>query len=103
MSASTVDHFIADMYPVADKLQARFADSFAVIAGGQEHAHDTPLIRLAHFARLHKDFFRDPDLDPLLAERWAGRRRTLSVASGLSAARSHRGSGVRLIEWGSSR
>ena len=69
------------MYPVADKLQARFADSFAVIAGGQEHAHNTPLIRLAHFARLHKDFFRDPDLDPLLAERWAGRRRTLSVAS----------------------
>jgi CheY-like chemotaxis protein len=81
VSASTVDHFIADMYPVAEKLQARFTDSFTVIEGGREHTHNTPLIRLTHFARLHKDFFRDPDLDPLLAERWASRRRTLSAAS----------------------
>jgi hypothetical protein len=69
------------MYPVAERLQARFADSFGETADRPEHAHNAPLIRLAHFARLHKDFFRDPDLDPLLAERWAGRRRTLSVVS----------------------
>jgi CheY-like chemotaxis protein len=81
VSASAVDHFINEMGPVIEKLQARFANTGAAAADGREHAHNAPLIRLAHFARLHKDFFRDPDLDPLLAERWASRRRTLSVAS----------------------
>ena len=77
VSASTVDHFIKEMGPVVEKLQARFGRGGAAAAGGREHAHNAPLIRLAHFARLHKDFFRDPDLDSLLAERWKhGPRRT---------------------------
>ncbi len=82
VSASTVDKFITDMYPVVEQLQARFGRSGAAAAGGREHAHNAPLIRLAHFARLHKDFFRDPDLEPLLAERWEHRPpRQLSEAS----------------------
>jgi DNA-binding NarL/FixJ family response regulator len=82
VSASTVDKFITDMYPVVEQLQARFGHSGAAAAGGREHAHNAPLIRLAHFARLHKDFFRDPDLEPLLAERWEHRPpRQLSEAS----------------------
>jgi CheY-like chemotaxis protein len=92
VSASAVDHFIGDMYPVVERLQARFADSFAgsfadsfadsfAGAAGGQHAHNAPLIRLAHFARLHKDFFRDPDLGTLLAERWKSQPRKLSVVS----------------------
>jgi CheY-like chemotaxis protein len=81
VSASTVDHFKTAMYPVVEKLQARFGHSAAGAEGGREHAHNAPLIRLAHFARLHKDFFRDPDVEPLLARRWADRPRELSEAS----------------------
>ena len=82
VSASTVDHFIKEMGPVVETLQARFGRAGAAAAGGRERAHNAPLIRLAHFARLHKDFFRDPDLDPLLAERWEHRPpRQLSEAS----------------------
>ncbi|HTX27024.1 MAG TPA: hypothetical protein VME19_08420 [Streptosporangiaceae bacterium] len=81
VSASTVDHFKTDMYPVIEKLEARFGRSGAAAAGGREHAHNAPLIRLAHFARLHKDFFRDPDLEALLAYRWKHLHRELSEAS----------------------
>ena len=85
VSASTVDHFIADMYPVVEDLHGRYGDSDpqAAVAGRGERAHNTPLIRLAHFARMYQGFFRDPDLDQLLAERWATRRRTVSVPSEL--------------------
>jgi DNA-binding NarL/FixJ family response regulator len=78
VSASTVDHFKTDMYHVIEKLEARFGRSGATAAGGREHAHNAPLIRLAHFARLHKDFFRDPDLETLLARRWKNLHRELS-------------------------
>ena len=82
VSASTVDHFIKEMGPVVETLQARFGRAGTAAAAGRERAHNAPLIRLAHFARLHKDFFRDPDLDPLLAERWEHRPpRQLSEAS----------------------
>jgi len=77
---ATVDHFIREMSPVVEKLQVRFGDSRGAADGG-EHAHDAPLIRLVHFARLHKDFFRDPDLGPLLEKRWKDRPRPISVAS----------------------
>jgi CheY-like chemotaxis protein len=80
VSASAVDHFIADMYPVTEHLQSRYGDPVDA-AGRPEHAHNTPLMRLAQFAKLHMEFFRDPDLDPLLEHRWASRRRSLSAAS----------------------
>jgi CheY-like chemotaxis protein len=80
VSASAVDHFIGEMSPLVEKLQDRFGDSGGA-ADGREHAHDAPLIRLVHFARLHKDFFRDPDLGPLLEKRWQERHRKISEAS----------------------
>jgi hypothetical protein len=89
VSPAAVDHFIADIHPVAEKLRGMFGDSGAQPTADHEHAHNTPLIRLTSFARLHKDFFRDPDLAELLEERWAGRRRTLSESSaGVRQARS---------------
>jgi CheY-like chemotaxis protein len=78
---ATVDHFIREMGPVAEQVQARFGRTDAAGGGRGEHAHNTPLIRLVHFARLHKDFFRDPDLEPLLAKRWEDHHRELSEAS----------------------
>jgi CheY-like chemotaxis protein len=81
VSASTVDRFIGDMYPVTEKLWLLFGNSAEAHPADREHGHNTPLIGLTYFARLHKDFFRDPDLGPLLDERWASRPRTLSAAS----------------------
>lgn len=83
VSASTVDHFIADMFAVVQRLEARFSGAAVPVASSRQTVHNTPLIRLAHFARLHRDFFRDPDLEALLASRWAGRRRTLSQSSAI--------------------
>ncbi|MGH3203954.1 MAG: hypothetical protein ACRDOA_03015 [Streptosporangiaceae bacterium] len=83
VSSSAVDHFIGAMYPVVEGLQTRFRDAFPVSTTGaaQEHAHNTPLIRLAHFARVHQGFFRDPDLVALLEGRWGNKTKTLSAAS----------------------
>jgi DNA-binding NarL/FixJ family response regulator len=83
VSASTVDHFIADMYPVTEHLQDRYGDPAEAAAVRPEHAHNTPLMRLAQFAKLHMEFFRDQDLEPLLEHRWADRHRSLSAASAL--------------------
>ena len=81
VSASSVDHFSADMYPVTEDLQVRYGDPADATASRPENAHNSPLLRLAQFAKLHMEFFRDQDLDPLLERRWAGRHRTLSAAS----------------------
>jgi hypothetical protein len=94
VSASAVDHFIADMYPVTEDLQDRYGDPADGAASRPEHAHNTPLMRLAQFAKLHMEFFRDQDLDPLLEHRWADRRRSLSAAS--AQVRKARSAGRRL-------
>ncbi len=83
VSQSAVDHFMKAMHPVVDGLQTRFRDAFPVSTSGagHEHAHNTPLIRLAHFARMHQGFFRDPDLEALLEERWGTKSKKLSDSS----------------------
>jgi DNA-binding NarL/FixJ family response regulator len=77
----TVDHFIEDMYPVVDQLQLRFGVAAQVSSPGGDHPRHAGLIRLTVFARTHQMFFNDPDLEPLLTERWQGRRKKLSDSS----------------------
>jgi DNA-binding NarL/FixJ family response regulator len=86
VSPATVDHFIAGMYPVVEKLRLLLGDAAEAPGPGQERArdhrgHNAPLIQLAYFARLFREFFRDTDLGPLLEQRWARRRRNPSQAS----------------------
>jgi CheY-like chemotaxis protein len=83
VSASSVDHFSGEMFPVVEHLREHYGDPAENTASRPEHAHNSPLLRLAQFATLHMEFFRDPDLDPLLEQRWAGRHRSLSAASTL--------------------